>query len=58
MEKYKRTVMNIGNAFLISPPRGYCNYYDIKPGDKVEVITGNNGVHIKLLKNRSTGDAC
>lgn len=53
MEKTKRNILNLGGVLAVSIPKHYADYYHIQPKDKVEVITSDRGIFIKLLKNSS-----
>lgn len=55
MQKENRKLIRVGtSSFAVIIPRGWIRYYDIKYGDKVEVIT-NGSVEIKPLKRTSEG---
>jgi antitoxin component of MazEF toxin-antitoxin module len=49
MEKCTRKLIKIGSTLLVSIPKGYAKFFDLQPGDKVEVVT-TKVVTIKPLK--------
>lgn len=43
--------MKAGNSSLaVTLPKGWVDYYELKPGDEVEVITDNNEMIVRLKK--------
>lgn len=47
-----RTIIRAGNAYAVILPRAWLRYFELEPGDKVEVIT-NGSVTIKPIKKKS-----
>jgi len=49
--------MSMGGSLVVSLPWSWLNFHDVKPGDKVEVITHGRTAEIKLLNNDGGVDA-
>jgi len=49
--KETRKIITFGNSLAITLPQPWLNFYDIKPGDYVEIITFGTKAEIKLIKN-------
>jgi AbrB family looped-hinge helix DNA binding protein len=50
--KVERTLFKIGEGgFAVTLPKAWINYYDLKPGDKVEVIADSE-IIIRVKKER------
>lgn len=46
-----RTLITMGDSLGITLPYSWINYNNVKPGDKVEIITYGTTAEIKLLNN-------
>ena len=44
--KVRRTIFRHGGSYVVAIPKEWFNYYDLGPGDKVDVIAGDNEVKI------------
>lgn len=45
----ERSLFKIGGAFAITLPKPWVRYYELKPGDKLEIIT-NNDLVVRVKK--------
>ena len=55
--KVERTLFKIGEGgFAVTLPKAWINYYQLKPGDKVEVIADSEIV-IRIKKEYNDQDA-
>jgi len=53
----KRSLIKFGkNGIAITLPKGWCNYHELKPRDKVDVLI-NKKLVIKPIKNKEENDA-
>jgi hypothetical protein len=50
-QKETRTIMDLGGSLGITLPFGWLDFYKVKPGDKVEIVTHGFTADIKLLLN-------
>ena len=54
--KVERTLFKIGEGgFAVTLPKAWVNYYDLKPGDKVEIIA-NKELTIRVKDKGSEGE--
>ena len=50
----ERTIFKIGEGgFAVTLPKAWIRYYDLKPGDKVEVIADSE-IRIRIPKRKSS----
>jgi len=52
MEKTTRNIIRLGGNLVISIPKAYADFYNLKPKSKVIVFTSDNGIFIKPIKPR------
>lgn len=53
---HQRSIMAIGTSYGISLPKPWLDYYEVKVGDKVEIITEGRVARIKLIPNDRNKD--
>jgi len=50
MQTTTRKIINLAGAYFVNIPIGFARYHKLRYGDKVEVVTKNDVVTIRLLK--------
>ncbi|MCW4015537.1 MAG: AbrB/MazE/SpoVT family DNA-binding domain-containing protein [Candidatus Bathyarchaeota archaeon] len=53
-QKETRKLVAIGNSLGVTLPKGWIDYFDLKLGDKLEVITNGN-VTLKPKQSKKKG---
>jgi len=48
--KETRTITTTGGAACVTLPRWWMNYYDVKPGNKVDLTIKDNKIIIEVIK--------
>lgn len=43
-------MFKIGGGFAITLPKPWVRYYELKPGDKLEIITNDDGLVVRVKK--------
>jgi len=47
---FERSLFRIGNALAVTLPKPWIKYYKLKPGDRLDIITGDSDLIIRVKK--------